>query len=117
MDFALAGGAGLFILAMGEVPNYFSGALPSWMTIRRFAADERDAGTLRIAEVTSSVFAILVGIGASLIARSPWPLVGTLAAVVYMVVGYEWAIRSPHEDATPINQQSSNGSPSFSLVK
>lgn len=105
VDPILAAGAGLFILALGEVPNYFSGVLPSWMTIRRFAADERDTGTLRWGMVAASVFAFGVGLGASLLAHSALPLLGTAVGVAFLVGGYEWAIRHPHDDAAPINQQ------------
>ena len=105
MNPVTAGAAGLFILAMGEVPNYYSGLLPSLMTIRRFSADDRDTSTLRLAMVGASGFAALVGIGASLISGSPWPILGTLLAMGFLVFGYEWAIRNPHDDATPINRQ------------
>jgi len=105
MDPLLAAGAGLFILAIGEVPNYYSGILPSWMTIRRFSGDERDTGTLRWGMVAASVFALGVGVGASFLAHSIWPLVGTIAGMVFLVCGYEWAIRHPHDDAAPINAQ------------
>ncbi|MHB1472485.1 MAG: hypothetical protein ACYCV4_02480 [Dermatophilaceae bacterium] len=121
MDPLLAAGAGLFILAMGEVPNYYSGVLPSWMTIRRFAADERDSSTLRIGMVAASVFALGIGVGASLLAHSPWPLVGTVIGATFLVVGYEWAIRHPHSDAQPINAPSNTGrsdsSPLLQVVK
>ena len=99
------GTAGLFLLAVGEVPNYLSGVLPSWMTIRRFSADNRDTATLRAGELFGAGFALLVGAGASLIAGSWWPLIGTLVAAAVLMVGYEWAIRHPHEDARPINMQ------------
>jgi fatty acid desaturase len=105
MDVMTAGAAGLFLLAVGEVPNYLSGVLPSWMTIRRFSADERDTVTLRAGEAFGAGFAVLVGAGASLIASSWWPLIGTLVAAGLLICGYEWAIRHPHDDARPINDQ------------
>lgn len=105
MNPALLGAAGLFILSIGEAPNFYSGILPSWMTIRRFSADERDTRTLQLGMVTASVFAGAVGLGASLIAGSIWPLVGTLVAMAILVYGYTWAINNPHDDAKPINQQ------------
>jgi hypothetical protein len=109
MDPTAVAGAGLFILAMGEVPNYYAGILPSWMTIRRFAADERDADTLRWGMAAASTFTLLVGAGASMLAHSWWPLVGTVTLAIFLCAGYEWAIRNPHEDATPINQQDVTG--------
>lgn len=105
MNPAAAGAAGLFLLAVAEVPNYLAGVLPSWMTIRRFAADERDTTTLRVAELYGASFALLVGAGAALIAQSWWPLIGTIVAAALLLCGYEWAIRHPHADAKPINEQ------------
>ena len=105
MNPAAAGAAGLFLLAVAEVPNYLAGVLPSWMTIRRFAADQRDVTTLRVAEAYGAGFALLVGAGAALIARSWWPLIGTVVAATLLICGYEWAIRHPHDDAKPISDQ------------
>jgi hypothetical protein len=100
---AALGAAGLFILAIGETPNYFAGLLPSWMTIRRFAGDERDVSTLRTGLVVGSVFSLVVGVGTALIAGTVWPLIGVMAGVLFLVVGYRWAINHPHDDAAPIN--------------
>ncbi len=102
---ATATAAGFFLLSAAEVPNFLAGMMPSLMTIRRFNADERDTGTLRVGEALGTALALAVGVGASLIAHSWWPLVGTMAALVFLIVSYEWAIRSPHEDAQPINMQ------------
>lgn len=96
---------GLSLLAAGEVPNFLAGALPSFMTIRRFAHDEKDVSTLRSGEAWGSAIALLVGGGASLAARSWLPFLATVAVLVYMLIGYERAIANPHTDAKPINAQ------------
>ncbi len=105
MNPATLGAAGLFILAIGETPNYFAGLLPSWMTIRRFASDERDVSTLKTGLVVGSAFSLVVGIGTAFIAGTIWPLLGVVAGIVFLVAGYLWAINHPHEDAQPINAQ------------
>lgn len=105
MNPAAIGAAGLFILAIGETPNYFAGLLPSWMTIRRFASDENDVSTLKTGLVVGSAFSLAVGIGTAFIAGSIWPVLGVVAAIIFLVAGYMWAINNPHEDAAPINAQ------------
>jgi hypothetical protein len=100
---ATATAAGFFLLSAAEVPNFLAGMMPSLMTIRRFNADQKDTATLRVGEALGTTLAVAVGVGASLIAHSWWPLVGTIAALAFLVASYEWAIRSPHPDAKPIN--------------
>lgn len=96
---------GLMLLAASEVPNFLAGMLPSLMTIKRFGATEEDRATLRRGEVAGSALALAVGAGASLVAGSPLPLAATLAILVVMLWLYEDAIRNPHPDARPINEQ------------
>lgn len=101
VDYAAA--AGLMLLAAGEVPNFLAGMLPSLMTIRRFGADEEDRATLRRGEVAGSALSIMVGVGASLAARSWLPLLSVGAILGIMLYMYEEAIRNPHSGAKPIN--------------
>jgi len=102
---ATAGTVGLTLLAVSEVPNFLAGMLPSLMTIRRFGADEMDRQALRQGEIAGAALAGMVGIGASLIANDPLPAIGTFVTLGIMLCMYEYAIRNPHPDATPINQQ------------
>ncbi len=99
--------AGACLLAASEVPNFLAGALPSFMTIGRFAAEPEDVGRLRDGEWWASVPIIAVGVGASLVFKSYWP--GTITAIVavYYYVGYERHIRNPSTSAQPINGESS----------
>ena len=96
---------GLTILAMSEVPNFLAGMLPSLMTIQRFGADDGDVSALRKGEIIGSVLALGVGLGATLVADSPLPLIGTVLILVIMLAAYEHAIRNPHPDSVPINRQ------------
>ncbi|HEY2089886.1 MAG TPA: hypothetical protein VGH54_28180 [Mycobacterium sp.] len=94
-------------MAAAEVPNFLAGLLPSTMTIGRFAADPVDRGRLRRSEVVGSALAVTVGVGASLIGQSPYPLLLTLLVLGVLLYEYERAIRSAQQSgtATPINQQ------------
>jgi hypothetical protein len=94
---------GLAILAAAEVPNFLAGMLPSLMTIRRFGADDHDVAALRQGEVIGSTLALAVGIGASLVADSPWPFAATLLVLAAMLAAYEHAIRNPHPDSRAID--------------
>jgi hypothetical protein len=103
--------AGLSIMAAAEVPNFLAGLLPSTMTIGRFAADPVDRARLRRSELVGSGLAVAVGVGASLIGRSPLPLVLTLLVLAVLLHEYERAIRGAKDSgrAVPINDPSNTG--------
>lgn len=95
--------AGACLLAASEVPNFLAGALPSFMTIGRFAADDEDVKRLRDGEKWALVPIVAVGVGASLVFKSYWVAVTTIATAAYYYVGYEKHIRNPSVHAEPIN--------------
>jgi hypothetical protein len=97
--------AGACLLAASEVPNFLAGALPSFMTIGRFAASEEDVSRLRDGEVWASVPIIAVGVGASLVFESYWPALVTAVTALYYYMGYERHIRNPSSNAQPINSE------------
>jgi hypothetical protein len=97
--------AGACLLAASEVPNFLAGAMPSFMTIRKFAADPESVAALRYAEVFAAAPVAAVGLGASLVFGSWWPAVITVVTAVYYYAGYEKHIRNPSPNAKPINQQ------------
>ena len=101
--------AGVCLLAASEVPNFLAGALPSFMTIGRFAAEPEDVKRLRDGEVWAAVPIIAVGAGTSLVFKNYWPMAVTAAVAVYYYIGYERHIRNPSPKAEPINEEQSNG--------
>lgn len=86
---------GLAILAAAEVPNFLAGMMPSLMTIRTFADDPEQVRALRRGELVGSVLALGVGLGASLIADSPVPLLASGAVLGVLLYEYERAMRDP----------------------
>lgn len=101
--------AGACLLAASEVPNFLAGALPSFMTIGRFAAEPEDVKRLRDGEWWASVPIIAVGAGASLVFKSYWPAAITAVVALYYYVGYERHIRNPSSSAQPINNGENSG--------
>lgn len=95
--------AGACLLAASEVPNFLAGALPSFMTIGRFAASEEDRKRLRNGEMWAVVPIVAVGVGASIVFKSHWIWVTTAATAAYYYAGYEKHIRNPSTTAEPIN--------------
>jgi hypothetical protein len=100
---------GACLLAASEVPNFLAGALPSFMTIKKFAADEESVSSLRYAEFYAGVPIIAAGIGTSMVFESWWPLLIVIVTALYYYVGYEKHIRNPSPNATPINAQNGSG--------
>ena len=96
---------GASLLAMSEVPNFLAGALPSFMTIKKFAADPESVAALRYAEVFAAAPILAAGFGASLVFKSFWPIIIVGATAVYYYIGYEQHIQNPSPDARPINEQ------------
>jgi hypothetical protein len=96
---------GACLLVASEVPNFLAGALPSFMTIKKFAADEESVRTLRYAELFALPPVVAVGFGAALVFGSWWPLVVTGATAAYYYAGYEKHIRNPSGQAVAINDQ------------
>ena len=105
---------GASLLAMSEVPNFLAGALPSFMTIKKFAADPESVAALRYAEVFAAVPIAAAGVGATLVFKSWWPVLVVGATAIYYYWGYEKHIRNPAADATPINQQGNGEAGGFS---
>lgn len=96
------------ILTVAETPTFFSGLLPSKMTIARFAAEPRDRAQLRKAEAKGAFYSILLGVGASILSDSPMPAVGAALMSAFLILtDYEPSIRDSmtNPDATPIDQQ------------
>jgi hypothetical protein len=88
----------LTVLVVSEVPNFWSGFLPSLFTIATFSGgDEAKAAHtkmwIRRGEVQAFGLSIALGVAAAVLAEEPWPFVGVLAMVLYLAYQYEHALR------------------------
>lgn len=88
----------LTVLVVSEVPNFWSGFLPSLFTIATFSGgDERKAAHtkswIRRGEIQALGLSIALGIAASILAEEPWPFIGVLAISAYLIYQYESALK------------------------
>lgn len=88
----------LTVLVVAEVPNFWSGFLPSLFTIATFSGgDEAKANHtkqwIRRGEIQATGLSVALGISASLLAKKPWPFIGVLILIGYLAWQYENALR------------------------
>jgi hypothetical protein len=101
----------LTVLTVAEVPNFWSGFLPSLFTIATFSKgdSEKQLHTkrwIRRGEVQAAGLTIALGIAASLLAEEPWPLVGVIIMGIYLAWQYENALRLGMSDGLGVNMAS-----------
>lgn len=92
-----AEGVGIALLVAFEVPNLFSGLLPSLFTIATFSAGDADKVQhtkrwIRRGEVQAGAVSVGLGVGASIVTKSPWPFLLVLGMIVWLVWQYECAL-------------------------
>lgn len=88
----------LTVLVVSEVPNFWSGFLPSLFTIATFSGGDEDKAAhtkrwIRRGELQATGLSIALGISASLLAEEPWPFIGVIALVIYLAYQYEHALK------------------------
>lgn len=87
----------LTVLVVAEVPNFWSGFLPSLFTIATFSGgdDDKVAHTkrwIRRGEIQATGLSVALGISASLLAEEPWPFIGVVLLIIYLAYQYEHAL-------------------------
>lgn len=87
----------LFLMVVSEIPNFWSGFLPSLFTIATFSGgdEHKFAHTkrwIRRGEIQAASLSVLVGAATSLLVQEPWPMVGALLMVLYLAYQYENAL-------------------------
>lgn len=107
-DMVPAEAIGLTILTAFEVPNLYSGLLPSLFTISTFSGGDESkvAHTkkwIRKGEIQATVMSLALGGGASALAKTPWPFLATLAMCGYLVWQYEGALRKGCDSGPRLN--------------
>lgn len=88
------GGVALGLLAVAEVPNFYSGLLPSLWTIGHFSQAENKEACywIRRGEVMATALSLSVGVTVSYLSESYWPLFGTIAMCLVLLYLYEHAL-------------------------
>jgi len=86
----------LTILAVAEVPNFFSGLLPSLWTIGHFSQAQNSEARywIRRGEVMATGLTAGVAVGTSLIAKSWAPAIGMGVMAAVLIALYEHALRN-----------------------
>jgi hypothetical protein len=87
----------LTVLTVAEIPNFWSGFLPSLFTIATFSGGdpekvEHTKRWIRRGELQAVGLSLALGTGAAVLAREPWPLLGTIAMCAYLAWQYENAL-------------------------
>ena len=95
--------AGAAILVATSMPNFYSGLLPSKMTISRFAHSDFDRMRLRQGIAVATVMGVAESVAIGFMFESWVPVWAGLAVVGVLVWQYEDAIRNPHPENEPIN--------------
>lgn len=98
----------LTVLVIAEVPNFWSGFLPSLFTIATFSGGDPDkiAHTkhwIRRGEIQATGLSIALGVSAAVLAEEPWPFIGVMFLIVYLAYQYEHALRLGLSDGMGIN--------------
>lgn len=84
--------AGLFLLALAEVPQVMSAFLPSPFTAATFGGTEQ-ARYLRRGEVIGSVVALSIAAAVSIVSKRKEPMIGAVIVLGVFLWEYERAMR------------------------
>jgi hypothetical protein len=100
----------LTVLVVSEVPNFWSGFLPSLFTIATFSGgdDEKAMHTkkwIRRGEIQATGLSLALGISASLLAGEPWPFIGVALLIFYLAYQYENALKLGLSDGLGIDME------------
>ena len=103
-------GAGIFLMALAEAFNVYGALNSSPWTAENFGADPEKARSCRRYVLQADAVNVALGVGTSLIAKNPWPLLGILvitigqwlngsyyavSALVWILLGWLAAQRRP----------------------
>ena len=98
----------LTVLVVAEVPNFWSGFLPSLFTIATFSGGddakvEHTKRWIRRGEIQATGLSVALGVAASLLAEEPWPFIGVMLLIVYLAYQYEHALKLGMSDGLKID--------------
>lgn len=75
-----------------EGAHAFSAFMPSYFTVKKFAGDDGDIERLRSGYRPAILFNLALGLSVSMMTKSSYPIIASLAVIVFMLVLYEKAI-------------------------
>jgi hypothetical protein len=98
----------LTVLVVSEVPNFWSGFLPSLFTIATFSGGDAEKAAhtkrwIRRGEIQATGLSVALGISASLLAGEPWPFIGVMVLVLYLAYQYEHALKLGLSDGPSVD--------------
>lgn len=93
----------LTVLVVAEVPNFWSGFLPSLFTIATFSGGDAEKANhtkmwIRRGEIQALMLSVGLGIAAAVLAEEPWPFLGVLFMCGYLLYQYEDALKKGLSD-------------------
>jgi hypothetical protein len=101
----------LMVLVVAEIPNFWSGFLPSLFTIATFSGG--DAGKvahtkkwIRRGEYQAIGLSLTLGAAASVLSKEPWPFLGSALMCGYLAWQYEHALRLGTSDGPSLDMRS-----------
>lgn len=88
----------LTVLVVAEVPNFWSGFLPSLFTIATFSGGDEEKVMhtkrwIRRGELQATGLSLALGVAAALLAEEPWPFIGVILMILYLAYQYEHALK------------------------
>lgn len=93
MDNSKSAAAGIFLMALAEAFNVYGALNSSPWTAENFGADPEKARSCRKYVLQADLVNVALGVGTSLVAENPWPLIGIGLITVYMHWMYEKALK------------------------
>lgn len=98
-----ATGFGLGLILAMEVPNLYSAPLPSKFTIATFCGGDEakvihTKKWIRSGEIEATIQAVLLGLGGTVVTKSPYPLLMVLGMIAWKTYSYESALRGGISD-------------------
>lgn len=93
MDNSKSAAAGIFLMALAEAFNVYGALNSSPWTAENFGADPEKARSCRRYVLQADLVNIALGVGTSLVAENPWPLLGIGLITLYMHWMYEKALK------------------------
>jgi hypothetical protein len=89
----------LAVIIAAEVPNYYSGLLPSLFTIATFSGGDTDKAEhtvkwIRRGEAQGTAQAVFLSVAAAILSEDPWPFILSMGMCAYYLYQYEHALRA-----------------------